>query len=256
MVWLRSSAQNVNHVTFASQASRGKHGLVMIFDLEGFSRFFNQPDISDYVTRFLNPVFEAVDVSVNEGTAYWLSPPGAPPDEYPQYAPLEYLPSHVKFMGDGALYIWTPEKEGKDFNEEFTAILMNRLWNLKTNFGNVVSKCTDDVPVVDLPPRIRFGLARGTIYELIHKNTHQREYIGYCINLASRLQSYCPDLGIIASARLRIPSHILKEHGYMKVVATRIKGFQEEVVVVDSEEFEGLNPKVRDELFAPLKTLE
>ena len=36
---------------FELPASRPKQGLVVIYDLEGFSRFFNQPDVQDYMYR-------------------------------------------------------------------------------------------------------------------------------------------------------------------------------------------------------------
>ena len=151
-------------------------------------------------------------------------------------------------MGDGAMYLWAAEKS-EAFTENFIYLLCNRLWNLKTEFNEVVKKSHDQVPVTDVPRRIRFGLARGTIYELKRRNSQQREYIGFCINLASRLQKYCPDLGFIASARIGIPESKLKENGYIKVVAKQIKGFPREIVIVDSDEFENLNSDIKSQYF-------
>jgi hypothetical protein len=73
-----------------------------------------------------------------------------------------------------------------------------------------------------------------------------------CINLASRLQKYCAGLNFIASARLNMPSSILQKHNYMKVVATNIKGFPKEIVIVDRSEYAKLDPKVRQDLFITL----
>ena len=134
-------------------------------------------------------------------------------------------------------------------SSDFIQYLCNRLWNLKTDFSKIIERASDQVPVMDVPQRIRFGLARGTIYELRRKHTSQREYIGFCINLASRLQKYCPDLGFIASARLGLAESVLKEFGYIKVVAKQIKGFPREIVIVDGSEFDALDPKTKDLYF-------
>jgi class 3 adenylate cyclase len=234
----------VKSVQFTDRASRAKHGLVLIGDLEGFSRFFNQPDVNDYVSKFLNHVFEAVNVCLAGGEAYW--------SEDKTYLPLEIQPSHVKFLGDGAMYIWTMDSHSSDFSQLTIQRLCNRLWHLKHGFNKVLIKSADDVPVFDLPPRIRFGLARGTVFELRHKNSAQTEYIGFCINLASRLQTYCPQLGFIASARLGLAKSILEKNNYIKVVAKKIKGFSNEIVIVAKAEFNRLDQEIKEELFDPI----
>lgn len=127
------------------------------------------------------------------------------------------------------------------------------MWILKNNFGNVVKKALERVPVVEIPRRIRFGLSRGAVYELKMPNTTIREYIGFCINQASRLQSYCPALGFIASARLMIPDNVLGDSGYCKTVATKIKGFPNELVIVDSDEYKSLPDELRENLFEETK---
>ena len=230
-------------ISFDSTASRPKHGLALIYDLEGFSTFFNQPDVQDYVPRFLNEVSHAISVSIFGGEDYWATVPSKG-----GMHPLGKAPIHEKFLGDGAMYLWAEEKN-EALTPRFIYLLCNRLWNLKTYFNDVVKKAQEHVPVTDIPRRIRFGLARGTIYELRRKNSPQREYIGFCINLASRLQKYCPDLGFIASARIGMSASKLKEYGYMKVVAKQIKGFPREIVIVDSGEFEELAPEIKSQYF-------
>ncbi len=44
----------------------------------------------------------------------------------------------------------------------------------------------------------------------------------------------------------------LSEHGYLRVIATNLKGFPKEIVIVDKEEYKNLDPKIKDELFEPL----
>jgi hypothetical protein len=137
---------------FVSQASRPHHALALIYDLEGFSRFFNQPDVQDYVPRFLNHVSSAISVSLFGGDSYWTG--GT------KHISALLPPIHQKFLGDGALYIWTPAKGQNTFEPKFLTYLCNRLWTLKNQFRRILEEAACDVPVVDVPSKIRFGLAR------------------------------------------------------------------------------------------------
>jgi class 3 adenylate cyclase len=229
---------------FKTHAGRATNGLAMIFDLEGFSKFFNQPDVHEYVPTYLNLVIDAVERCIFGGPTVWTT-------EGDDVKPLGILPIHRKFLGDGMLYVWS--FSGLPPEECTMAIvsLCNRLWNLKRHFSKVNAHCTERVPVADLPSRIRFGIGRGTIMELTRDSASEREYIGFCINLASRLQEYCRALGFIASARVSLPDEVLKTHGYRKVIATQLKGFPKEIVVVDSIEFQRLEQATRSLLFEP-----
>jgi len=225
---------------FESLAKPPFQALVVIFDLEGFSTFFAQPDVQTYMPRYLNRVFECTSIAFLGGKAYWSKADKA-------MAPLA-APDHEKFLGDGALFLWTV---GPDATLRPTQImpLLNRLWNLKQNFSKVVDACSDVVPVTDLPRAIRFGIARGSVYELTRKEAGGTEYLGYCINLASRLQSYCKELGFIASARVGFTREIVKKHGYIRVVAKKLRGFPKELVIVDQGEYKGLPAALRADLF-------
>lgn len=230
-------------ITFKPRASRALNGIALVFDLEGFSKFFNQPDVQDYVPSYLNHVFRAISCCINGGENFWVAD-----DKRETLEPLKLPPPNQKFLGDGALYVWIQPKD-KELDIASIRALANRLWNLKQAFGKVNKCCHDDVPVADLPPRIRFGLARGTIYELSGEKRGTVEHIGFCINLASRLQKYCPELGFIASARLGLEADLLNKHGYKKVIAKAIRGFPKEVVIVDKTEYDSLDVSVRNELF-------
>jgi class 3 adenylate cyclase len=230
-----------------------KHGFVMVFDLEGFTQFMNQPGVDDYhITEYLNVVFKSIDVCLLGGTPFWAEydeKRWVPFSEVERYS----KPAHVKFLGDGALYLWMRPFNNSDFELDFILFLMNRLATLKTDFADVIEQCPEEIQAFNLPERIRFGFARGTIYELSPQPSlveSKNEYVGSCINLASRLQNYCPQLGFIASAQLAIPKSVLDEHGYMIVSARKIRGFQAEKVIVIRDEYESLDQKVRTELFA------
>lgn len=230
-------------IRFDSIASKPLKGLALICDLSGFSKFFNQPDVNEYVPKFINRISEVLSVNMFGGLAYWLKNPTTIGGLTP--------PIHEKFLGDGGMYLWrlSSTKDPKDLNIQ---ILCNRLWHVQNRFPEILKKCYEEIPVVDLPQKIRFGLAAGTIYELQRKDNTQKEYIGFCINLASRLQKYCSDLGFIASARIGLSDSDLAKYEYIKVVAKQIKGFPREIVIVDKNEFEGLEKTLSASLFEKL----
>lgn len=230
---------------FKAEASRARDGIAMIYDIAGFSAFFNQPDVHKYMPKYLNHVANCIDVCVFGGDAYWMLKPEAKKME-----PLQLLPDHRKFLGDGALYIWAPPKS-EQLTSAFIVYLANRLWNVQRSFKLINAACADEIPFFELPSGIRFGLARGTVFELSLTDSHEKEYIGICVNLASRLDKYCAGLNFIASARLDIPKTEIEKHGYCKTVATNIKGFPKEVVVVDKNEYKQLDESLKKQLFIP-----
>lgn len=216
----------------------------MIFDLEGFSRFFSHPDINEYVPRFLNIVLSEIDATIKGGKPYWAMDID---EEQIDIAPLPEL-IHSKFLGDGGLYIW----RYADFNEQQRLDLISTFWLMKLKFKRILKKAAEEIPFTDIPKKIRFGISAGTVYKLSYEHTHAEEYIGYSINLASRLQSYCRDIGFIVSGRLNIKPSALEGGQYKRVVAHTIKGFPEEIVIVDQQEYHDLDEKEKQRLFTPL----
>lgn len=231
-------AEPIKDMNFESEAGNPINALVLIFDLSGFSKFFSQPDVHLYVPKYLNKIFNCMSIIINGGNAYWDANTSKYYSAFPE-------PIHQKFLGDGALYIWNLN----NFKSKDIIFLANRLWILKNGFKVVKNSCSDDVPVIDIPDRIRFGVSAGSVYKLTYNGSEETEYIGYPINLASRLQSYCRDLGFIASARIKLPQKTLSEYGYIKVVAKNIKGFPKEIVIVDDSEYQELDNDLRDQLF-------
>jgi class 3 adenylate cyclase len=223
--------------SFKPTASYPQKAVVMIFDLEGFSNFFSQPDVQEYVPKFLNIILDAVDSVINGGDGYWRT--GA--------KDLVALPKpiHSKFLGDGALYIW----RYNDFEYDELITLVNRLYILRLRFSKILLKAAEVVPVIDMPKNIRFGIAAGSVYKLTYKDSNKEEFIGYSINLASRLQSYCRDIGFIVSARLNIKSAELEKDRYLKKVAKNLQGFPKEYVLIDTDDYNGLSDELKADLF-------
>lgn len=225
---------------FNPTTSLPEKALVMLFDLEGFSKFFNQPDVHDYVPKYLNAIFNSINLCIEGGDAYWrLKNLRKTP-----YAPLP-KPMHVKYLGDGGMYVWSYN----DLKTGDIVSLINRLWILANNFNKINLRAGEEVPVFETPKRIRFGIAAGSVYKLTYKDSELEEYIGYCINLASRLQSYCREIGFIVSARLEVSNFLLQEFDYKKVVATQIKGFPSEIIIIDRNDYNNLDKTTKETLF-------
>lgn len=188
---------------FKPEASRAREGIAVIFDIAGFSSFFNQPDVHNYIPQYLNHIIKCVEISLFGGKNFWRG------DKAENIPPLPVIPVHQKFLGDGVLYVWSP-KESKSLSKSLILPLTNRLWNIQMQFSEINKACVDFIPVAELPSGIRFGVARGTIFELSVENSREKEYIGVCLNLASRLEKYCSGLNFIASARLGLATSDIK----------------------------------------------
>lgn len=227
--------------SFKPTASYPERAIVVIFDLEGFSKFFSQPDVQEYVPKFLNLVLNGVSVCYNGGEATWSKKNGKPENFRALAKPI-----HSKFLGDGALYIFKQD----DFKGDDLIYFINRLYTLKNNFDKIIEKASDFVPVLDIPKKIRIGVSAGSVYKLTYSSSNKEEFIGYSINLASRLQAYCRDIGFIVSARISIPLKELQKHSYKKIVATNIKGFPNEIVIIDQADYNGLPEEISNQLFA------
>ena len=229
---------------FDPVASPPIKAVVLIADLEDFSRFFTQPDVHLYIPKLLNRIFGSLNICVYGGEAYWIK------DEPILDSLIE--PIYTKYLGDGALFIWRYGSGPGCLKELDVERLINRLSLLQKGFQKVLATCVDEVPLSVLPPRIRFGVSAGSVYKLTYEKDDQEEYIGYAINLASRLQNYCRSIGFIASARLEIPEKTLQEAGYKKVVTKILRGFPKEVVIVDAFDYGMLDSRERDKLFEPI----
>ena len=92
--------------------------------------------------------------------------------------------------------------------------------------------------IVEPPPRLRCGLARGTVFSV----GNGEDYVGSCINMAARLEKL-PGISFCFNRR----GFDLDENFYFAVVKeVSIRGIGEhELVCVSRKEVEGLSPKDR-----------
>jgi class 3 adenylate cyclase len=230
-------------IRFRTGRATARPALALIYDLAGFTAFANRPDAAQWVSMFLNHVSRAVQTVIYGGNAYWLDDPQS-------YEPL-LKPVHQKFLGDGALYIWTGTAR-KPLPTDFITELCVRLRNLRANFPAVLRAVREKIQVPGVPKEVRFGLALGDVYELSRTDARQREFVGVCINLASRLQKYCRGIGF-AAARVQMSVAQRLDNDFVRTIATNIDGFPTEYVLVDITEYYTVRSSLRSRFFDPIK---
>ena len=172
-------------INFSERESERRKAIVVSFDLAGFSNFCNQPDASTTAPRLMKHTFDLLN------------------DHLRDYGSEENLevPSFSKFSGDGALMIWLLSPESQDFRQEFCNLVTKTMRAFQQEFSRQAPSWEAQWRVHKLPKRMRVGIAAGVVYPMSEPyavfEPEPYDYVGYCINLAVRLQDYCPDLGFL-----------------------------------------------------------
>jgi class 3 adenylate cyclase len=216
---------------------REKEAIAAVFDLTGFTTFCNQVDAYLAIPRFLNDFLEwffsnirnrLTEDDLGESIMLWTG-----------------LPIMVKFLGDGLMLLWDARK----MSEEQICRLAGTLYQIcsayRTEFYPRLSM------MVNKPPGIlRCGVARGKVYGI----GNDKEYVGHCINNASRLSrlgslTFCfPHRGF--QVREYMPAEF-RQIFVPKYVSIRGVG-ENELVWVVSEEYNRL-PEKKREMFRSLE---
>ena len=221
--------------------SRQVEAIAAVFDLSGFTNFCSQVDphlsVPTYLSRFLDWLFETVrerfvQQSFAEGKELW--------------APLPFL---AKFLGDGVLFLW--DTKGMSGVEMCNVVVsLKEICNAYTKefYPEIITV------VVEPPHNLRCGIARGRVFSV----GNGEDYVGPCINIASRLQ------------RLRGLTFCFCRRGFdiekrmhtswaadfvIKLVSLRGVG-ENELVYVLKEEFDNLPDKEKELFRHPLTVLE
>ena len=164
---------NTSILELGDVSKDGKYfeALAAIFDLEDFTSFCNQIDphlvVPEYLSGFLDWLFKELSSEFkhkedDKNTSLWAQ-----------------LPFFAKFLGDGVLFLWSTA--GLDLGD---------LGNVVISLRSICSKYSSGFlpPVkktISKPPkRLRCGIARGQIISI----GDQKDFVGPCINVASRLQ--------------------------------------------------------------------
>jgi len=145
--------------------------LAAVFDLSGFTNFCNQRDphlaVPKFLSRFLAWLFNEVkqrfvEKSYKEGKQLWAE-----------------LPFLAKFLGDGVLFLWDTENMNRTEICNVVVMLSDICDRYVKTFYSDIRKA-----VVEPPNILRCGIARGKVFSV----GNGEDYVGPCINIASRLQ--------------------------------------------------------------------
>ena len=199
--------------------------MAAIFDLAGFTTFCSQVDphlaVPEYLSNFLNWLFEEIRKGLlkedkNGEKVLWAS-----------------LPFLAKFLGDGALFLWDTKNMG---GAEMCNIVTS-LWEICNlyieQFYPIIRRL-----VVQPPKILRCGIARGMVVSV----GNGEDYVGPCINTASRLQKLSSLTFCISRRGFDIEKHMPEETAakyILKSVALRGIG-EDELVWIRKEEFVSL----------------
>ncbi|MFH1647920.1 MAG: hypothetical protein ABID71_09630 [Chloroflexota bacterium] len=147
-----------------------KEAIAAVFDLTGFTTFCNQVDSYLAIPRFLGDFLDwffsdirrrLTEANYGNRISIWAE-----------------LPMLVKFLGDGLLLIWNARRMTEAQICRIAATLYDICAAYRTEFYPNISMAVNKPPSV-----LRCGVARGKVFSV----GSGRDYVGHCINNASRL---------------------------------------------------------------------
>lgn len=178
------SLLNIGELNIISET---REVIASIFDLEGFTDFCKQVDpqlsvplfLNDFLNWLFNEIKKEVKAKKNKNDiALWSE-----------------LPFFSKFLGDGILLLWNINSKeisnqlndnGLKTHTQVQTLACNIVVSLdyiSDSYKDFVEKKLSK-KYVNPPPKLRCGIARGSVLSI--GNGH--DYVGPCINIASRLQ--------------------------------------------------------------------
>jgi class 3 adenylate cyclase len=206
-----------------------KEAIAAVFDLSGFTTFCNQVDAYLAIPAYLNGFFDWFFSSIIDGltdedgdrTYFWAE-----------------LPILVKFLGDGLLVVWNAHRMKEDQICRLTATLYNICYAYRQDFYPQINMFVNKPPSV-----LRCGMARGKVFSVGNSN----DYIGHCINNASRLSNLNPLTFCFPHRGFQVQEYMPSEYAPLFVPKyISIRGIDDnELIWVVKEEFDNLSEKNR-----------
>ena len=203
-----------------------KEAIAAVLDLSGFTKFCNQADSYLAMPRFLSDFLEWFFTNIREElteeehgnrTSFWAE-----------------LPVLVKFLGDGLLLLWNARTMTELQICRIVATLYKICYAYRHEFYPKVNMA------VDKPPRVfRCGVARGKVFTV----GNGKDYVGHCINNASRLSQLGPLSFCFPHRGFQVRDHMPREYSRLfipKYISIRGVG-ENELVWVVKDEFERLS---------------
>lgn len=227
-------SQIMRRIEFSSHEATAHNAVVVSFDLAGFSDFCNQPTASIEAPYLMKRVFDLL----NE---YLVEPKKSLFTLESNREQRLLVPSVIKFTGDGALMLWETSRQ-EAIPQEFCNLVVQTMRSFQQELTEKLPHWQKERRVNKLPKRVRVGIATGVAYALRPPHaftvlTEPDDFVGYCINLAVRLQDHCPDLGFLVHGNLHP-----EIQGLVFYDAVKIKGGQTEPVALFSEDVAKVSP--------------
>ena len=145
--------------------------LAVIVDLKDFTVFCDQRDphlvVPQFVKSFLEWLFKKL------GDELFIEEAG---DNVVLWS---HLPFFGKFLGDGVLFLWDVTDIGGEAKRNIVQSFDVICNDYKTKFLPSLKK-----HISTPPPKLRCGIAQGQVTSI----ADGRDFVGLCINIASRLQ--------------------------------------------------------------------
>lgn len=210
--------------------------IAAVFDLSGFTKFCNQVDphlaVPAFLSQFLAWLFDKVKTglitnSYTDHKALWAD-----------------LPFLTKFLGDGVLFLWSTRGLPESRICDIVSTLYDICYAYRHQFCLRVRQ-----EIANPPDTLRCGVARGRVFSV----GNGRDYIGHCINLASRLQKLSLLTFCFARRGFDVRNQ-MRGHLREKVIEKRvnIRGILEsDLVWVLQEEFDSLPDRERAQFGQP-----
>ena len=228
---------NASLLDLGDISADGKYfeALAAIFDLEAFTSFANQIDphlvIPEFLDEFLKWLFEVTS------NIFLMRIEGDKAVLWGQ------LPFFAKFMGDGVLFLWDT-RESDPVNIGNIVLALRLICNdyqmgFLPNIRKRVSKS---------PAKLRCGIARGQIISI----GNGKDFVGPCINVASRLQKIGQFSFAFSKRGFNLEKCFAKpEHDNFILIRASIRGIgDEELVYVYKDEFDLLSEDEKNQLLA------
>jgi len=211
-----------------STKSKPVNGLCAVFDLEGFTSFCSgidpQLEIPTFMSMFLNWLFN----EIRKATKRRRCEGG--------YETWHELPFFIKFLGDGLLVLWKTDEMLEDE-------LCNVIIGVRDICENYTKKFFKKIrsKVNDPPPKLRCGMARGLVYSI----GTEEDFVGPCINIASRLQKLPGILFSFSRKGVDYEAHMNEEKSQNIIVkTTTIRGIgTNQLICMWKEDFDQLHSK-------------
>ena len=200
--------------------------LAAILDLKEFTSFCDQRDpqleVPKYLNAFLNWLFKRLsDIYIKE-------------EEGDQLILLSHLPFFSKFLGDGVLFLWDVRNLSREARRNIVISLYIICNDYEGEFFPEIRK-----RFTKPPPKLRCGIAQGQITSVGAEN----DFVGLCINIASRLQKLGQGKFSFAFTKKGLEQEP-KEYWYkdFRLIKVPIRGVgKEEFVYVLKKEFNALS---------------